>query len=169
MQVILTASDLAAMPTALRQDLLRYLAARRKSSPRRGADERPGAGESAPFEGLAVLDRDQASVLIRNVSFGRKLRGLHDLLEALAYQTDRDAPDPERLSRLLKLDDVRHLRRYFAAVRRLLKEVAKDSAPLLRYSRRTGSYLVHPVTRASLREVFTGLAQSGEGEEPPWA
>jgi hypothetical protein len=168
MQMVLTASDLAAMPTALRQDLLAYLATRRKSAAP-SAGRRRGTGESAQFDGLAVLDRDQAMVLVRQVSFGHKLKDLHDLLEALSYEKDGDAPSRERLARLLKLDGARHLRRYFEAIRRLLKRATKDAAPLLRYSRRSGTYLVHPITRASLREVFAGLAQPGEGEEPPWA
>lgn len=168
MQVILTATDLAAMPTALRQDLLAYLATRKPAAPS-GARRRRADGESATFVDLAMLDRGQAVALVRNVSFGRELKGLHDLLEALAYDTDGEAPGPERLARLLKLDDRRHLRRYFEAIKRLLKPVIHDAAPLARYSRRTGTYLVHPITRASLREVFAQLARSGEGEEPPWA
>lgn len=169
MQVILTATDLAAMPTALRQDLLAYLARRRKPAAPSGARRRRGEGESAKFDGLAVLDPGQAVALVRNVSFGRDLKGLHDMLEALGYDTDGKAPGPERLERLLKLDDRRHLRRYFDAIKRPLKQVTQDAAPLARYERRTGTYLVHPITRASLREVFTQLARSGEGEEPPWA
>jgi hypothetical protein len=168
MQVVLTASDLAAMPTGLRQELLAYLATRRKL-PLGGSVERRRASETAQFNGLAALDRDQALALVRDVSFGRKLKGLHDLLEALAYEKDGDAPGVDRLTRLLKLDDARHLRRYFAACRRLLKQVTREAAPITRYSRQTGTYLVHPTTRASLREVFATLTQSGEGEEPPWA
>lgn len=168
MQVTLTASDLAAMPTALRQDLLAYLATRRKPAPR-GIARRGATGESAIFDGLAVLDRGQAIALVRNVSFGHELKGLHDLLAALSYEKDADAPGPEHLARLLKLDDPRRLRRYFDAIKRLLKQVVHDAAPITRYSRRSGTYLVHPITRASLREVFTQLARSGEGEEPPWA
>jgi hypothetical protein len=152
MQVILTATDLAAMPTALRQDLLAYLATRRKSAAPSGARRRRADGESAKFDDLAVLDRGQVVTLVRKVSFGRELKGLHDLLEALAYDTDREAPGPERLARLLKLDDRGHLRRYFEAIKRLLKPVIHDAVPLARYSRRTGTYLVHPITRASLRE-----------------
>jgi hypothetical protein len=168
MQVILTASDLAAMPTALRQELLAYLATRRKSAAP-SAGTRRGAGESKIFDGLAVLDRDQAMELVRQVTFGEEFKGLHELLAALSYEKDADAPGPERLARLLKLDDARHLRRHFNAIRRLLKQSAKLTAPLLRYSRRTRSYLVQPITRANLRQVLAGLAQSGEGEEPPWA
>jgi len=138
-------------------------AARGRAGPQRGADQ------SRLYDGLAVLDRDQAIALVRNVSFGRKLQGLHDLLEALAYEKDGNAPSPESLARLLKLDDVRHLRRYFDTIRRLLKQVTRDVAPIMRYSRRTETYLVHPITRTSLREVFAQLARSGEGEEPPWA
>jgi hypothetical protein len=169
MQVILTATDLATMPTALRQDLLAYLATRRKPAAPSGARRRRADGESATFDDLAMLDRSQAVALVRNVSFGRELKGLHDLLEALAHDTDGEAPGPERLARLLKLDDRRHLRRYFGAIKRLLKPVIHDAVPLARYSRRTGTYLVHPITRASLREVFAQLARSGEGVEPPWA
>jgi hypothetical protein len=169
MQITLTASDLAAMPTALRQDLLAYLATRRKALPPARAGRQTGPGDAGVLDGLAVLNESQAIALIRNVSFGPRLKGLHALLEALAYGEDADAPGPDRLAHLLKVDDPRHLRRYFAATRRLLKRVVHDAAPLARYSRRTGKYLVHPTTRASLREVFTRLARSGEGEEPLWA
>ena len=169
MQLTLTESDFAAMPTALRQDLLAYLATRRKATRPVGAKPRRGDTEVAGNESLAVIDRGQAIELVRNVSFGRKLKGLHDLLEAFAYEKEADAPGQDRLARLLKLDDARHLRRYFAAIKRLLKRVTPDAAPLARYSRRTGTYLVHPITRASLREVFVQLARSGEGEEPLWA
>jgi hypothetical protein len=164
MQVILTASDLSAMPAALRRDLLAYLATRRKPS-----GESRSAEPRANFEGLAVLNRDQALKVVRSITFGRKLQGLHELLEILAYEQEGEAPGPDRLARSLKLDDKRHLRRYFNAIRRLLKEVTGEAAPLLLYSPQTRTYLVHPITRASLREVFAGLAQSGEGEEPPWA
>ncbi len=169
MQLILTASDLAAMPAALRHDLLAYLATRRKGSSPPGANRRRGEAESEKLAGLAVLDSGQAIALIRNVSFGHKLKGLHDLLEALSYEEDGDAPGPDRLVRLLNIDDSGHLRRYFDAIKRLLKLVAHDAGPLARYSRQSGTYLVHPITRASLREVFAQLARSGEGEEPLWA
>lgn len=165
MQVTLTASDLAAMPSALRQDLFAYLAMRRKSS----SGRRPANGGGAAFEGLAVLDRARAIELIRNVSFGHELKGIHDILEAFSYQKDSDAPGPDRLARLLNLDEPRHLRRYFNAIKQLLRRTTGDTVPLARYSRRDRAYLVHPATRASLREVFAQLAQSGEGEEPPWA
>ncbi len=167
MQVTLTAADLEAMPTALRQDLFAYLATRRKGSPDSGKRRR-GTG-SEKFAGLAVLDSGQAIGLVRNVSFGHKLKGMHDLLEVLSHERDGDAPKPERLVRLLKVDDPRHLRRYFNVLKRVLKPVTHDTAPLARYSRATGTYLVHPITRASLREVFAQLARSSEGEEPPWA
>ncbi len=168
MQVILTAFDLAAMPTALRRDLLAYLATRRKRPPS-GSRPRPTAAESGVFDDLAVLSHDQAVALVRNVSFGRELKGLHDLLAAFAYEKDAGAPRPEALVRLLKLENPRHLRRYLTAVKRVLKQVTGDIAPITRYSRRTGAHLVHPITRARSREVFAQLAQSGEGEEPPWA
>ena len=106
-----------------------------------------------------MLDRSQAIVLVRGVSFGRQLKGLHDLLEAFSYERDGEAPGPERLARLLKVDDPRHLRRYFEAIKRLLKPVTHDTVPLARYSRRCRTYMVHPTTRASLREVFAQLGR----------
>jgi len=168
MQLTLTVSYLAAMPSALRQDLLAYMATRRKVHPG-GATRRRADAQSARFEGLAVLYRSQAIVLVRGVSFGRQLKGLHDLLEAFSYERDGEAPGPERLARLLKVDDPRYLRRYFKAIKRLLKPVMHDTVPLARYSRRCRTYMVHPTTRASLREVFAQLARSGEGEELLWA
>jgi hypothetical protein len=168
MQLTLTAADFTAMPTELRQDMLAYLATRRKGSPP-GTRRQRGEVGSEKLDGLAVLDPGQAIALIRNVSFGHKLKGLHDLLEALSYEGDGDAPGPDRLVRLLKVDDSGHLRPYFDAIKRLLKLLAHNEAPLARYSRQTGTYLVHPITRTNLREVFAQLARSGEGEEPLWA
>ena len=165
MQVTLTASDLAAMPSALRQDLFTYLATRRKGGGRRQA----AVGEGPTFQGLAVLDRATAIALVRDVSFGHELKGLHDLLEAFSYENEGDAPGPERLVHLLKLNERRQLRRYFDAITRLLKRTTGATVPLAQYSRYSRTYLVHPTTRASLREVFAQLAQSGVGEEPPWA
>jgi hypothetical protein len=165
MQVTLTASDLAAMPNALRQDLFTYLAMRRKGGGKRQA----AVAEGTTFQGLAVLDGATALALVRNVSFGHKLKGLHDLLETFSYDAEADAPGPERLVHLLKLDGARQLRRYFNAITRLLKRTTRETAPLARYSRHSRTYLVHPTSRASLREVFAQLVQSGVGEEPPWA
>lgn len=166
MQVILTASDLAAMPTALRQELVDYIATRRKAGS--SGPGRHRAGEGAEDEDLVVLDREQAITLIRNLSFGREQKSLHDLLEVLAYEKESDAPNTEQLARSLRLDDTRRLRRYFDAIKLLQGRLGLGVAPLARYSRRSRAYLVHPITRATLREVFAQLAQSGEGEEPPW-
>ncbi len=76
MQLILTASDLAAMPTALRQDLLAYLATRRKRRCRRAPGDGASRARAQIYAGLAVLDRGQAVALVRNVSFGRAIEGL---------------------------------------------------------------------------------------------
>lgn len=168
MQMILTETDLAAMPTALRQSLLAYLEQCRKAVPPQAPRKRGKAGR-VTVDGLVVLDRDQAMTLVRGVSFGHAMHGLHDLLKALSYEQDRDAPRPEHLARLLKLGDPRQLRRYFAAIKRGLARTTDDRAPLARYSRGTGTYLLDPTTRASLRGVFTQLARPGEGEEPLWA
>lgn len=169
MQLTLTASDLAAMPIALRQELLDYLATRRKTLAATAPRRPRRSAEAAGFEGLAVLNRDQVVALLRSVSFGRDLKGLHDLLEALAYDKDVDAPEPTSLVRLLKLDDRRQLSRYLAAIKRRLKSVTHDAVPLLRYSRHSAAYVVHPATRASLREVFAQMTRPSGGEEPPWA
>ncbi len=79
MQVTLSASDFAAMPATLREDLLAYLATRRKTPPS-GVRRRDRTVANGIFDGLAVLDRDQAVALIRDVSFGCSLKGLHELL-----------------------------------------------------------------------------------------
>ena len=168
MQLILTETDFAAMPPALRADLFSYLAMPGSVAPS-GPTRRRTEAASVNFEGLAILDRDKIVALVRNVSFGHKLKGLHDLLAELSYENEADAPGPEHLRQLLKIEDPRHLRRYFEAIKRLLKQAADDTASLARYSNRTRTYIVHPLTRQSLREVFAQLASSGEGEEPLWA
>jgi len=67
MQVILTASDFATMPTPLRQELLAYLATRRKSAaPSTGRRRR--ASESEMFDGLAPKRLPTAAMIPRGRS-----------------------------------------------------------------------------------------------------
>jgi hypothetical protein len=169
MQLILTETDFAAMPAALREDLISYLTTLRNAAPSGIAKRERTDAVSTNRESFAILDRAQVVALVRDVSFGHQLKGLHDLLAELSYEKEADAPGPERLGRLLKIDDPRRLRRYFDAIKRLLKQVTGDTAPLARYSPHTRTYMVHPLTRQSLREVFAQLERSGEDEEPPWA
>jgi hypothetical protein len=172
MQLTLTASDLAAMPTALRQELIDYLATRRKGvakAPARAQGRGSRETSAGPYEGLAVLDRSQAIALLRAVSFGAEERGVHDLIEALAYGEEAQAPGSAHLAQTLELEDSRHLQRLLAAIRRRLRSVTRDVLPLVRYSRPSRTYIVHPRTRASLREVFAEMVRPEAGSEPPWA
>ena len=153
MRFVLTSADFEMMPTGLRRDLLQYL-----------LSPKPGAAE-----GITILKREQLLALIRNVSFGRRTRQLHDLVAALAYEKDSEAPTKEQLIAALGLANARQLQRNLAELSRLVKRVTGDrTAELARYSKATGSYVVLPVAREILRNLLNQLARSGEGEEPLW-
>lgn len=170
MQLTLTASDLAAMPAALRQALLDYVAARREGRPATQPRRLRPRSAGVSTKDLVTLNPREAGVLVRSVSFGRKARALHELLEALAYDKDADAPAPDALLARLNLDDRGELQRLFTAIKRLMGRASAQRAPLARYSRARRAYIVHPSTRANLREVFAGLAlRLAASEEPPWA
>jgi hypothetical protein len=165
-QIILTTTDLETMPASLRRELLLFLA----GSPSAAAGEAPAAERTLPAKQLAILDQRQAIALIRSVSFGSSVRILRELLEALAYEKDSDAPAPAQLIKVLRLKDERQLQGHLNALARLVELATHDpSARLARHSRRKGVYVVEPLTREILRKEFSRLAQTGEGEEPLWA
>ena len=166
MRLTLTNADLLRMPSALRRDLLLFLASRQPGRVEAVAREAVGA---EALSGLVVLDRQQALALVRNVSFGRRAKVLRRLLEALAYDKESDAPTSEQLEAMLGVKDMRTLHRHLAAVARLVELVTHDpAARLVQYSQAERRYVAHPTTRDVLREVFARLARSGKGEEPLW-
>jgi len=169
MQLVLTASDLAAMPPMLRHELIDFMATRREARSRPSARQRRSGYAARAVESLAALDLGQATTLVRSVSFGRGAQTLHDLLRALAYANDADAPRLEELLRLLSLDDRRELGRRLAAISRRATAATHRSAPIARYLPSRAAYVVHPTTRASLRDVFADLKRPKVSEEPPWA
>ena len=87
MRLVLTTADLDRMPRSLRRNLMSWLALRQME-----------AGSSAEMAGAAAesdaaaLGWEQAVALVRNVSFGRRNRPVHDLLEALSAAVIANIP-----------------------------------------------------------------------------
>lgn len=164
MRFLLTSADLDAMPPTLKRDLLAYFASGSSGTSAGASVEEPSA------DGLAVLSRQQVVALVRDLSFGRRLRRSRDLLEALAYDDPGSAPTPERLLVAAGAKDTRQLHRELDRLQRLIQLVTHDpAAELTRPSKEDGTFVVHPLTRAVLRDVFAQLGRSGAGEEPAWA
>ncbi|HQT77906.1 MAG: hypothetical protein B7Z80_20855 [Rhodospirillales bacterium 20-64-7] len=155
MQLVLTQTDLDAMPAALREQLFSYL-----------GGFLPGGGHHA-IE-TAELTRDQAIGLLREISFHRAGARLHTLLERLAYTDAAQPPTRERLARALEADG-EHLGRYLGFLNRITAKVTgRPGARLYDHSKEADAYTVPEATRAVLREVLAAMKASGEQEEPPW-
>lgn len=160
MQITLTDGDLKRMPAWLRRDFLLFLAL---------ADRTSRGVEPEPAEQLAILDRAQALALIRNVSFGGGERVSHDLLRALAYEKDDEAPTVNQLISQLDLKNEQQLRDVLNGLTRLVRLVTHD--PAAQFARLSGpdrGFVVHPISRDILRNAFAILGRSGEQEEPLW-
>jgi hypothetical protein len=154
MHITLSDADLAAMPAAVRQDLLERLL--------RGGTV--GAEIVArDEEGRVVLDEAQAFALVRHVSFGRRHRPLHDLLRVLAREPAAAAPLPQ-----LGSIDERQLQRRVQILDRLVQLVTRDRKARLVAAVAGGGFAVHRQTRIVLRDIFDRLDRSGVQEEALW-
>lgn len=155
MQIVLTQTDLDAMPTALREQLFLYL-----------SGLAPAAGHHA-LE-TAELTRDQAVALLREISFHRAGGRLRTLLERLAYTEASRPPSRERLAKALEADG-EHLGRYMGFLNRITAKVTgRPGARLYEHHRDTDSYTVPEATREILRDLLATMKASWEREEPPW-
>jgi hypothetical protein len=155
MELVLTQADLDAMPADLRQQLFLHLVG---TGTREGGDQ----GESA------LLSREQAIALLREVSFHRAGAHLRALLDRLAYGDAAEPPSKRRLTEALDQDKPR-LGRYLATLNRLTAQVTgRSGAKLFEYRKTTDTYTVRAPTRGILRELLLTMKVSGKGEEPLW-
>jgi hypothetical protein len=119
-------------------------------------------------DGLTVLDRRQAIALVRNVSFGRRNRPVHDLLEALSA-AGTEGIAGESLRTRLRLKDARQVRRLIDWATQLVQLVTHDErARLAQHSSDADVYSLHPITRENLHAIFARLGRSARGEAPLW-
>src|SRR5690242_1763683 len=163
MRLVLTTADLDRMPPSLRRSLMGWLV-----SPQRETGPSAETAGAAAEGDAAVLDWQQAVALVRNVSFGRRTRPLHDLLEALSA-AGTDGISGESLRTRLRLKDAGQVRRLIDWATQLVQLVTHDDrARLATHSPIPDAYSLHPVTCDNLRGIFARLARSGPGEAPLW-
>lgn len=154
MELVLTQADLDAMPAELRQELFLYLA---------GA----GGGALGKTEG-AVLSREQAIALLREVSFHRAGARLRAVLDRLAYSDAARPPSKKRMTDALGEDSV-HLGGDLATLNRMTAKVmGYPGARLCKYDRTADAYTADAATREILRELLVTMKASGKLEEPLW-
>jgi hypothetical protein len=155
MELVFTQADLDAMPADLRRQLFLYLVGTR-------ATERRDKGESA------LLSREHAIALLREISFHHAGAHLRVLLDRLAYGDAAQPPTKKRLIEVLE-EDKAHLGRYLATLNRLTAQVTgRAGAKLFEYHKMADIYTVPAATRDILRELLLTMKVSGKGEEPLW-
>ena len=155
MELLLTQADLDAMPDELREQLFSYLAGTW------------AAGEHHVPE-VVALSREQATALLREVSFHRAGARLHLLLERLAYSDAARPPARERLIEALD-DEGEHLGRHLGALNRMTAKVTgRPGARLWEHHKEADTYTVPAATREQLRELLSTMKASGKREEPLW-
>jgi len=155
MELLLTQADLDAMPDQLREQLFRHLTGNRAAS-----------GRLAPE--LVPLTADQATALLREVSFHPAGAQLHLVLERLAYT---DAARPPAGQRLMDALDEKgaHLGRYLAALNRMTAKVTgRPGARLWDRHKDEDTYTVPAATREHLRDLLSTMKKSGKHEEAQW-
>jgi hypothetical protein len=155
MELLLTQADLDRMPAALRDQLFVHLA---------GVH---GPGEHGREAGTQ-LDREQATALLREVSFHPAGDSLWPLLEHLASGKGARPPTRERLMEALK-EDSPQLGRHLASLDRLTaKVIGRPGVRLCAHDRTDDSYAMHAATRQLVRELLATMNASGRKEEPLW-
>jgi hypothetical protein len=155
MEILLTQSDLDAMPGGLRDQLFNYLG-------------KTWTAGGHPVPEAALLTRDQAIALLREVSFHRAGAHLHMLLERLAYADAARPPTRERLIELLEAAG-EHLGLYLGFLNRITAKVTgQPGASLFDHRKETDTYTVQAATRALLRDLLGTMKLSHSGEAPLW-
>ena len=155
MELLLTQADLDAMPSDLREQLFSYL-----------AGVWPAGEHHVPE--VVVLTREQATAVLREVSFHRAGARLRLLLERLAYLDGSRPPSRERLIEILE-EEGEHLGRYLGSLNRITAKVTgRPGARLCEHDKEADTYAVQAATRKLLRELLTTTKASGRREEPLW-
>lgn len=155
MELVLTQADLDAMPDGLRKQLFDYLGSTWS------------AGEHHPAE-AAPLTREEATALLREVSFDRAGARLRLLLHRLAYADTARPPSRKRLVEALE-GEGEHLGRYLGSLNRMTAKVTgHPGARLCEHERETDTYTVPAATRELIRELLTTMKELGKHEEPLW-
>ena len=156
MELVLTDDDLERMPAELRHQLFLYLGGTL------GSDE----GDKAAG---ALLTRQQAIAVLREVSFHRDGDCLGTLLHRLAYNDTAKPPSRKRLIAVLG-DNGARLGRYVATLNRMgTKATGHKGIKLCQYHPENDTYTAHAATRRILRDLLAVTKASGKNEEPPWS
>ena len=154
MELVLTQADLDAMPAELRQQLFVHLGWREPGK----RDE----GEVVP------LNREQATALLREVSFHRAGARLRLLLDQLARGDATKLPSKKRMVEALE-EDGAHLGRYLAMLNRITAKVAgQPHARLCEYRKPIDAYVANAATREILQDLLVTMKASGKQEGPLW-
>lgn len=165
MELTLTRSDLDAMPSELRHQLLLYVEGRFQSRV-----PRPQASQTADRKTAASpLERQHVAALLRDISFHRHGKPLRALLDRLAYDDAGSPPTRRKLAAALPPGEQARLGQYLAVLNQLAVKAAKQpDLHLCRFARGKGVYTIHSATRQWLRELLPGIERAGDQEEPLW-
>lgn len=155
MELVLTQADLDAMPIGLREQLFSYLGGIGPVAEHHPAEAEPLTGE-------------QATALLREVSFHHAGARLLVLLDRLAYADGARPPSRAQLIEALE-DEGEHLGRYLGSLNRMTAKVTgRPGARLCEHQKEAGTYTVPVATRKLLRTLLTMMKTSGKGEAPLW-
>ena len=169
MQIILSESDLDAMPAELQRSLLDFLLRAGAISKGAGPAENVISATTTVADGLAVLSRRHAIDLVREASFQPEGRIMLGVLKAFARRKGGEGPTRDELANAAGLRTVRLLERHLGALERIIhKTTGNKTLKLWRYISAGGRFRVHPATQQVLREVLQELSHAGEHEEVLW-
>jgi len=155
MELVLTQADFDAMPIGLREQLFSYLGGTWPVAEHHLTEARP-------------LGREQATALLREVSFHHDGARLLMLLRRLGYADSSRPPSRERLMEALGSEGG-NLGRHLGTLNRMAAKVTGHlGAKLCEHQKDADTYTVPTATRELLRELLTMMKASGKSEEPLW-
>jgi hypothetical protein len=164
-QIVLSESDIRAMPPSLRDALFDFLLWG-KTAPL-GAEL--GPQQAALAEGLAVLGRRQVIELVREASFRPEGNALLAILKAFARGKQVLGPSYAELGKSSGVRNKRAFDRDLDTLNQIVqKSIGAKAGRLWRHSASKRAYRIHPATRQVLRDVLEQLSRAGEHEEPLW-
>ncbi len=128
-----------------------------------------GPQQAVLAEGLAVLGRQQAIELVREVSFRPEGNALLAILRVFARGKQVLGPSYADLGKSTGVRDKRVLDRDLDALNQIAeKSTGAKAGRLWRHAASKRAYRIHPATRQVLRDVLEQLSRAGEHEEPLW-